>query len=90
MIDKENNQIKSAISSFLTVAKFIGISVNGSDILELLENASVKEAEIFILQCAKHYKLKSKLIKTDLNRLIKNGNKILPLIAKDKDNNFLL
>lgn len=90
MIDKENNQIKSAISSFLTVAKFIGISVNGSDILELLENASVKEAEIFILQCAKHYKLKSKLIKTDLNRLIKNGNKILPLIAKDKDNNFFI
>ena len=88
--DKDNKKINSAIASFITMSKFLGVSVNLSDISELIQNANVKEAEILVLQCAKHYKLKAKLINIDLKRLIKADNKILPLIAKDNEGNFFI
>lgn len=87
---KDNKQISSALSSFLMMSKFLGISVNTSDISEILQNANVKEAEILLLQCARHYKLKSKLVKIDTGRLIKDGNRILPLIAKDNEGDFFI
>ncbi len=87
---KDNKQISSALSSFLMMSKFLGISVNTSDISEIVQNANVKEAEILLLQCARHYKLKSKLVKIDTGRLIKDGNRILPLIAKDNEGDFFI
>ena len=84
------NEFDSVMFSFLTLAKFMGVQAKQADLIRIMENTSIDEGEVLLLQYAKHYKLKSKLCVLDVDRLVKKMDKVLPLIAKTREGKFFI
>ena len=85
-----NKELESVMFSFLTLAKFMGVQAKQADLQRIVDNTNVDEGEVMLLYFAKHYKLKSKLCKLDIEKLVKKKDKVLPLIAKTKEGKFFI
>ena len=85
-----NKELESVMFSFLTLAKYMGVQAKQADLQRIVDNTNVDEGEVMLLYFAKHYKLKSKLCKLDIEKLVKKKDKVLPLIAKTKEGKFFI
>lgn len=83
-------EIKSTIFSFLTLAKFLGVQANESELLEIVSNSKVSEGEVLALRFAKKYKLKSKLCVFNSESQLKKIERVLPILAKSKDDEMFI
>lgn len=83
-------EIKSTIFSFLTLAKFLGVQTNESELLEIVSSSKITEGEILALRFAKKYKLKSKLCVFENENRLKKIEKVLPMLAKSKDGEMFI
>lgn len=87
---EKNSDIRSAVYCFLTLAKYLGVAVNETDLSGMTEASHTNEGEILLLKFAAKYKLKSKLIVWKNKKKIEKMTDILPIIAKDKENHFFI
>ena len=78
--------LDTAISCFLIVMKFLGISVDEKDVQRIIENFT-EEEEIILLRLAKRYKVKSKLMNLKEKDLMSIKS---PVIAKNKNGQFFI
>lgn len=84
------DEIKSAMISFLTVTKLLGVQSKQADLIRLTEDIRCDEGEVLILYFSKHYKLKSKLCVLDIHKAISKKTITMPIIAKSKENDFFI
>lgn len=84
------NEIKSTIFSFLTLAKFLGVQTNESELLDIVGSTKITEGEILALRFAKKYKLKSKLCVFENDKQLRKIDKTLPALAKNKDGDMFI
>lgn len=87
---ENNSEVRSAVFCFLTLAKFLGVSVNEADLSDMIEASNLKEGEVLLLKFAAKYKLKSRLtVWKNKGKFAKMAG-VLPVIAKDREDHFFI
>ena len=87
---EKSSEIRSAVYCFLTLAKYLGVAVNETDLSGVIEASHTDEGEILLLKFAAKYRLKSRLVVWKNKKKLEKMAGILPVIAKDRENHFFI
>lgn len=89
-MDFEQQSVHSAVSCFMIVSQFLGVQVSEEDIKQLSSSSSFDEIIPFLLECAKHYKIKGKYTVLSMKKIVRTAKKIVPFIAQGKDGSYFI
>lgn len=87
---EKSSEIRSAVYCFLTLAKYLGVAVNETDLSGVIEASHTDEGEILLLKFATKYRLKSRLVVWKNKKKLEKMAGVLPVIAKDRENHFFI